>query len=437
MRIQNLIFENFRGFENLNIDFSTTYNTNVFIGVNGSGKSAILDGIAMLLAASTKVFSLNKFPTPTISNKPQIETDLKHGGGQIRLETTLAVNINTNMSVNIRTKTSKNETKRRLVEGIGINIDPTELSKNQLSLPALIHFKTDRATRLNTARLYKTDIPANSGYKKLTNPKETWGGDFTTWFRIEEDKENEIMRNQQDFRFRNPHLEVVRLAITTFFSVLNGEEVEQNVYTNFQVRRLLGNDSGLGLQKNGINFQLEQLSDGEKILILTVADIARELTVLNQNEEKSPQDILNNAGIVLIDEIDLHLHPRWQANVLTALNKTFPNIQFFVTTHSPQVLASIPTECVFILDKGVIKRARHNLFAQDPNLILESIMNTSKRPKSVKKFADKYLLLINRGKFSEAESLKQDFLKQVPLGDEDPIFLTAEAIIDRKNLLKS
>jgi len=60
---------------------------------------------------------------------------------------------------------------------------------------------------------------------------------------------------------------------------------------------------------------------------------------------------LETSGIVLIDEIDMHLHPRWQQTILGSLQKAFPRIQFIVTTHSPQVLSTVPRECIRIIEQ--------------------------------------------------------------------------------------
>ena len=70
-----------------------------------------------------------------------------------------------------------------------------------------------------------------------------------------------------------------------------------------------------------------------------VGDLARRLAIANDGRV----DALSGSGIVLIDEIELHLHPAWQRDILPRLMATFPNVQFFVTTHSPLVLAQLNT----------------------------------------------------------------------------------------------
>lgn len=95
---------------------------------------------------------------------------------------------------------------------------------------------------------------------------------------------------------------------------------------------------------------VHQLSDGVRAAFGLVADIAFRCAKLNPHFGASAA--LRTHGIVLIDEVDLHLHPSWQQKILNTLQLAFPNIQFIVTTHSPQVLSAIPKECVRSLDAG-------------------------------------------------------------------------------------
>ncbi len=99
------------------------------------------------------------------------------------------------------------------------------------------------------------------------------------------------------------------------------------------------------VEKNGETLNLNQLSDGEKNMIAMVGDITRRLSMANLNMD----DPLNGDGIIMIDEIDLHLHPSWQRLIVSKLTEVFPNCQFIITTHSPQILSHIKAEHIFLL----------------------------------------------------------------------------------------
>ncbi|MBZ9612342.1 retron Ec78 anti-phage system effector ATPase PtuA [Rheinheimera maricola] len=108
-----------------------------------------------------------------------------------------------------------------------------------------------------------------------------------------------------------------------------------------QVDRSTGNQRIL-LENFGNTVNVTQLSQGQKSLLALSGDLALRLVTLNPD---SPNALHTN-GVVLIDEIELHLHPKWQQEVVLGLQKTFPNIQFILTTHSPQVLSTVDKKCI-------------------------------------------------------------------------------------------
>ena len=94
------------------------------------------------------------------------------------------------------------------------------------------------------------------------------------------------------------------------------------------------------------------MSDGQRALIGLVADIARRACLLNA-ETFGAQTLVETSGLVLIDELDLHLHPKWQRRIVADLKRNFPKIQFFATTHSPQVIGEArPEEIVLLTPQG-------------------------------------------------------------------------------------
>jgi predicted ATP-binding protein involved in virulence len=145
---------------------------------------------------------------------------------------------------------------------------------------------------------------------------------------------------------------------------------------------------------------------------------------------------LSRSAVVLIDEIELHLHPQWQREVLPALQKTFPNIQFIVTTHSPQVLSRVHKDDIFILDSNKVYKPSSNPIGRSSSDILEEVMFVTKRPKEIQELSDKYFLLINKNLFNEANDVRELLLNDYKLDKQDPIFSRADAMIARKHLLK-
>lgn len=126
---------------------------------------------------------------------------------------------------------------------------------------------------------------------------------------------------------------------------------------------------------------LDQLSDGERRLILLVGDVARRMAILNPHLD----DPTAGPGILLADEIDLHLHPGWQRRVMPALRAAFPGLQLIVTTHSPQVLASVPSESVFLIKEFQFLPGHPKTFGRDTNTLLETVFEVPERPEDVVK----------------------------------------------------
>lgn len=230
--------------------------------------------------------------------------------------------------------------------------------------------------------------------------------DFFQWFRNSEDFENR-KRLRENENFRHSGLEAVRIAIKNFLVNVSSPFVET---TNF--------GEELFIEKDSIKFSLSQLSEGEKSVIVLVSDIARRLAIANPNLQ---QPRLGH-GIVLIDEIEQHLHPAWQRTIIPNLRRTFPNIQFILTTHSPQVISTLKRENVFILDNFQLVPETPHTYGRDSNSILYDIFGVEKRPAEAKQeFAKLYRLMDDPAKVSETADLLRDAEAKYGYYDEEVV----------------
>lgn len=188
-------------------------------------------------------------------------------------------------------------------------------------------------------------------YEQALNGVQINFNTFFQWFKKLEDLENEV--RQDEPLYRNRQLQAVREAVNSLIPD----------FSNLRVRRV---PLRMVVTKFGQEFTINQLSDGEKCLLAMVGDLARRLAIANP----SLQNPLEGEGVVLIDEIELHLHPTWQREIIPALTRTFPNCQFIVTTHSPQVVSHVEPEGIFLLEKtenGVIAKRPESSFGRDSN----------------------------------------------------------------------
>jgi predicted ATP-binding protein involved in virulence len=180
--------------------------------------------------------------------------------------------------------------------------------------------------------------------------------------------------------------------------------------------------------KNGQELSFESLSDGEKCFLAMVGDIARRLAIANPNINP-----LEGTGLILIDEIELHLHPEWQRRVISSLVKTFPNCQFIFTTHSPQVLGEVQGRVYRLrrTDAGIVSELRQT-YGKDSNRILEEDMETVERDRDIQEDILQLFRYIDGGDLEAARSLKHSL--QAKIG-QDPSFVKADILMHRKEVL--
>jgi len=415
MRIDKLTINNYRGFQKLEIKFPKDGNA-VFIGINGSGKSSILDCIANclrnfqleLLKGRGRVNSITKFYN---RNEINITADEY---SRNNLEWTYERESEQYMSTGFairKTQTPKvvfysNEDAEDLPKQIRGDIG---FFKN-INIPILVYYPSERS--FNEPKLKPINL---NNISQLTAWEGIFGrftdfDSFFTWFRSAEDYENEIRLND-DRTYMDIRLKSVRDAIE---KILDG-------FRNPRVKRQPIED--LTLNKQNFQISITRLSHGEKALFSLVGDLARRLAIANP-ELSNP---LLGKGVVMIDEVDLHLHPSWQRNILNKLETSFPNIQFIVTTHSPQVLSNVKRENVFILEDFKLKAQRYTL-GRDTNSILYDLFNVEERPKDYKRKINDLYHSIDANDRAKAEEKIEQLKKD--LGDSDREILRAESYIE-------
>ena len=169
-----------------------------------------------------------------------------------------------------------------------------------------------------------------------------------------------------------------------------------------------------------------ELSDGYHVFIALVADIARRAAILNGFDgADAPARV---EGVVLIDELDLHLHPRWQRVALPRLRDAFPRLQLIVTTHSPQVLSSAENRHVRRLVDGTLQEGHVFVEGRDTNAILREHMNTEDRDREGARELQTLHELIDQGRREEAAELYRKLFAR--WGDLDPDLIEARVLLD-------
>jgi predicted ATP-binding protein involved in virulence len=177
----------------------------------------------------------------------------------------------------------------------------------------------------------------------------------------------------------------------------------ETIYYDLRIEKVVYKEKEKG------QMPLTFLSAGQKGILLMVVDMALKCIRLNPELREKANE---TPGTVLIDEIELHLHPSWQRIVLPGLSKAFPNIQFIVTTHSPQVISSVSKECVFILQDFQVKPAPAFTEGRDTNALLEEIFGVEERPKAFKEKLGRFYALLDEEKPKEAKMLLDELTEK-------------------------
>ncbi len=225
---------------------------------------------------------------------------------------------------------------------------------------------------------------------------------------LEDETVGDMVRRQHDEPERFFHTAVMEATVRATPGVTNAwyDPAERGPMVRFE---------------NGRAAPWSELSDGYHVFIALVADVARRAVMLNEFDgAKAPARV---EGVVLIDEIDLHLHPRWQREALPRLRSVFPRLQFIVTTHSPQVLSSAENRQVRRLIDGRLQE--HGVFVEgrDTNAILCDLMDTDERDDKGAVELSRLHRAIDRGDRVEAERLYRELAEW--WGNDDPALIRA------------
>ena len=416
MKIKRIEMNSFRGIGDMKLEFQEK-EPNVIIGINGVGKSSILECIAILLSRYTKPVQY-----PTTSGRLFQEADISTGSEETSNEITVETGKGevTWCLSKMRKKRSKTAGSdlselRKFIEETHENLK----NNSEFNLPVIVHYGVNRAVlEIPLRGRKKHSLDRVSAYEESLDSVQINFNSFFQWFRKLEDLENE--QRIDDSNFVNHQLEAVRQAI---YSLITG-------LSNLRIRR---SPLRMTVKKQDRELNVNQLSDGEKCLLAMVGDLARRLAIANPGLE----DPLLGDGVVLIDEIELHLHPRWQRDIIPALKKTFPNCQFIITTHSPQVISHVHPEGVFILERsdeqGLFVMSPEGSYGRDSNSILEDLMEVPERPQKIKDSLQQLFRFIDDGNLEGAKELRQELVEEI--GDDEPEFVRADVLIRRKEIL--
>jgi predicted ATP-binding protein involved in virulence len=457
MKIKTLELRNFRAFHQFKCDFGT--GINVLVGPNGFGKTSILDAVAIGYGQFVGGFETSK-DSGIVNSDIRLEKHTFGAGeepadaGQFSMERQFPVEVTVTVhdthdyhfpSSWSRTRnTLKGRTTQvKELKSIASGLQKGVQNNEKVTLPLLSYYGTGRLWK--EKRLTERKNPAQktnsrlSGYLDCLDPESTYSA-FAQWLRIETiaDYERKMqIIEQHGLEGAIVHGSTVRgkllKAITNAVNTVLAPSGWSNIRYSATVEEVIATHQDQG------DVPVSYLSDGVRNMLGMVADIAYRAVRLNPHLAENA--VKETSGIVLVDEVDMHLHPQWQQLVLQNLSEAFPNMQFIVTTHSPQVLSTVKQEQIRVLpdiaagEKEALPPIGETL-GKPSNYVLTQTLNVDARPplRQVELF-EEYMQLINSGlgKREQARAKRQQL--ESMLGEEHEDLIYADRVLKRKELL--
>ena len=479
MEIRKLTLNNLGRFENLEVDFAPTEdnqsNVIVFIGNNGAGKTSILDALATSLSwfvarmrsekgsgiAINELVIINDAPAASITL--QLSDDVLENNKDAELahyQWTL-----------IKARKGRKSEKSSNLSQLSKLVDNyrQKLTDNDsASLPLIAYYPVERSVLDISLKIRnKHNFDQIDGYDSALNQ----GVDFRRffeWFREREDIENEeenrrfdeFMANDfaefievdslinnyeerineanvKDINFLRKEFENIKKAMDLIKKVDDEHQDKQlnavrNAITAFMpdlsnIRVQRKPRLHMAVDKDGRSLNVLQLSQGEKSLMALVGDIARRLAMMNP-ELDNP---LHGDGIILIDEVDMHLHPSWQRNLVQRFTDTFPKCQIVLSTHSPLVISDQKDILVYLLNDGEVT-ALPPLYGEDVNTVLLEVMDTDIRDHDINEKLGNLLDAIQDADIGNAKTLLEALEMELPSGNME--LAKARLLLRKKEL---
>lgn len=328
MKIRHLTIENFRAIEKLDIDCSNS--VNAFIGDNGAGKSSVLDAVILLYSWLNAKIASSK-GRGRIIRKDDVRNDAKYCFLSVEMEHKGLIARWSLLKGDAPLDEIDRRTDMKQLDTFAQHI--LEFDEDVRYLFSVYGVNRNISSVFVNNRIF--DKTEDHYHNIRNNSSNTSWKPFFNWYYERENEENR-MKVRFNAQYHDESLDTIRECLVEVFPGYKNLRVEDRP-TRFMI------------EKSGKNIRFEHLSDGEKCYITLVLDIARRLSMLNDGQSS----ILEGEQVILIDELDLHLHPSWQLQVISNLERKFPNCQFFITSHSSLVLSSLnELDELFVLRDG-------------------------------------------------------------------------------------
>ena len=397
MRVASIKLANVRPFKVAEFRFRPGFN--LVVGFNGVGKTAVLDALAVCLSdvvrhantfrgRATRRFDIGAIRLGT--NALDVTCDFESDQEDVRYVYTL----------------HKPRDAPEIAEFVG-DVPPPATGEEPGGRPLAILFSTNRAVPSEKAPAKgATTCGLAAAFRGALSSRELRLGELAASIRVQEALKLE--------RSEAGHaLDAMGKAVTRFLP-------------GFQNLRIGGEGGGLLLidRDDRTSLPVRFLSNGERGVLAIMLDLTRRLAQANPNMKDPAAEA---EAIVLIDDLELHLHPVCQRRIVGNLTKTFPKCQFIATTHSPQVIGELEQDRIQIIADDQVYSPSHS-FGVDSSRVLEEIMDADPRTADVKVLLSKISQTIGDHQYNHARVLLTELACK--LGENDPEVTGIQTLLD-------
>ena len=407
MFLKNITAKNFNGFENITVEFSP--GINLLIGNNGSGKTSLIEALSIALGTS---FSLvNGIGTKGLSDSTVRYIYQKGGDATHSFIRQFPQQISSELQWSDNEKYSLTASRNGEADATHeFNNDIAHKTLNTLNdnnakapIFCLQNFDRDWTTHKKSQDINVTAgmTVRSDGYKYCLSGKgiedviQNWCLKMSF---LEYQKKHPVHEYQL---FQNTIRHFMKAMLETSEDI----QIEYSIETQ-------GMEITIGENKDS----LYNLSTGYRAILSMIMELAYRASVLNP----TMNDFSELEGVVLVDEIDAHLHPKWQWKILDAIQQVFPCVQFIIATHSPIVISSVKNvRIIKIVDlkKTEVLEPAYGYTADD---VLELRQGSPSRPEVIIKYKNALELAIENGDFDKADAIVQEAKEE--FGDKSPAY---------------
>lgn len=395
MYLEQISITNFKAVKDAKLEF--TPGTNLLIGDNGCGKTSILEAIAVALSGILKGI-------PGVPTKNILQTDIHFSVGEsgdasseIHYKTPSEIQCTLKDETQIfswkRSRKDESGNTHTRMEEDGVVKWMQNLSNSSEAILPLLCFQSDA----RVWQMRRGDFGKN--LKKLSDRRSGYIGclDYSLDIKGIQAWCLKMELNAFQKKRKIKEYEAFKEIVVTFMKKISNLEDTPEIYYSGQLEQLLYREQDMETA-----IPISHLSAGYQSLLWMVMNFAYRLALLNPDKA---ENLRETEGVVLIDEIDMHLHPKWQWNIVSALEETFPKVQFILATHSPIVISSCSNEqLIMIGDKQEILYL-DNAYGYSVEDVLTFRQGTTDKPKKVKELSLAFAEAIEQDEWVQADTI--------------------------------